>query len=152
MKNYVDNYFDCFHIPFFPLLLYLNDLFFIQHYLYLESVSKEGKDLLSFKELKDLIYVKELEALTKEKESSYTSRNTVSLWFIENDFDGMEFHDKNEMRFRTRGEKCYLGMFPENICTVFICSHSCNHLLYIVYDWSCSIPSTTNNFALIRYK
>lgn len=73
-------------------------------------MSKEGKDVLSSKELKDTVFVKELESLTKEKEDSFHVRSTISLWFIESDFDGMELKDNAEVRFRTRGEKCYLGM------------------------------------------
>ena len=76
----------------------------------IESVSKESKDLLPFKDLKELVSVKELEPLTKEKEASHHGQNTLSLWFIESDFDGMEFNENVDLRLRTKGGKCYLGM------------------------------------------
>ena len=98
--------------------------------LFIESISKEGKDLLSFQELKEMIAVRELVSLTKEKEVSYHGRNTVSLWFIENDFDGMEFKDNIDLRFCTKGEKCYLGMNRKFVFYLYsdenqiVCSHT----------------------------
>ena len=82
----------------------------------IENVSKEGKDLLSFKDLKELIQVKELESLTEEKEESYHGQKVISFWFIENDFDGMEFDENTNVRCRTRGGKCYLGMLSKLNC------------------------------------
>jgi len=76
-----------------------------------KNVSKEGKDLLPFKDLKELIQVKELQSLTKEKEESYHGQKVISFWFIENDFDGMELNDNTNVRCRTRGGKCYLESF-----------------------------------------
>ena len=74
-----------------------------------EAVTKEGKDVLTMSELQNYVRVEDLEKLTKEKEQTFSSRNVISLWFNERDFDGLEFYDNSEVRFRTKGENCYIG-------------------------------------------
>eukprot|EP00794_Sanderia_malayensis_P019906 gene19906-21851_t len=73
-----------------------------------KEVSKEGEDAISFKQLQEAMQIEELVRLTQEKEKSFTGRNVVSLWFQESDFDGIEFLDGCDVRFRTKGDKCYI--------------------------------------------
>eukprot|EP00112_Aurelia_sp_Birch-Aquarium-sp1_P010285 Seg2202.4 transcript_id=Seg2202.4/GoldUCD/mRNA.D3Y31 product=Arpin protein_id=Seg2202.4/GoldUCD/D3Y31 len=92
-------------LPDFGLKQKVNTGYLMSSY---KAVAKEGKDVLTTSELQSHVRVEDLEKLTKEKEQSFSSRNVVSLWFNERDFDGLEFYNNSEIRFRTKGEHCYI--------------------------------------------
>ncbi|XP_065067656.1 arpin-like [Rhopilema esculentum] len=73
-----------------------------------KNVSKDGKDVLQLKDIKDRLKTAQLDKLTAEKENSFKFPNAVSLWALENDFSGMEFSERMDVRLNTTGEKCYL--------------------------------------------
>ena len=66
---------------------------------------------MQLKDIKDSLKNAQLDKLTAEKESSFKCPNAVSLWALENDFSGMEFSERMDVRLNTTGENCYLGNF-----------------------------------------
>lgn len=86
---------------------------------FVETVSKEGEDVVSAVRMKDILKNSQLDGLLDGKLSAYKAENVSAVWCEEKQMEGVEIPDGSAVRLRTKGNSCCLGMFTCDIAEIF---------------------------------